>query len=458
MPLSNQSSLTERETINGQSAEIEGGVFLKNCTTKAQIHFSSTIIKGQFNCIGAHLADKNRYALSLFRAKIEGGIILHPITKDEKAKIERPFIADGGITIAGSKIGGLYAENVSLNPAKGEDALKATNLEVTGPIHLSKSKINGEVRFAGSKISGNLDFSGANLSNENGHALNAQRIKVDQRLIWKNVNIKQGAVSLNGAHVAELDDDPENWPSNADALLLDGFTYDRIHGKVSTSPDRDAWLKNGSLYKDQFFPQPYTQYAKFLRETCHDSQARKILLERETLVRKYERSELSPAYAILRRFTDSLQRRVVGFGHAPFRSIVWLFALWLTAVCLSHKAWDAGDFAPTSAVIQSSEEWQTVAASDDPNPAQTWSTRQTAYGGTTTYAAGQDWSTFNSFAYAADLVIPIINLGQTDTWGPSTERGDWGRRLWRYGFFLQIAGWIVTALGAAAITGIIRRD
>ena len=55
-------------------------------------------------------------------------------------------------------------------------------------------------------------------------------------------------------------------------------------------------------------------------------------------------------------------------------------------------------------------------------------------------------------------MIPIINLGQTDTWGPSTERGDWGRRLWRYGFFLQIAGWIVTALGAAAITGIIRRD
>ena len=354
----------------------------------------------------------------MFSAKIEGGVFLHPRIDEEKAKVKRPFIADGGITLVGSKIGGLYADHVSLSAAEGEDALRAMNLEVTGPVHLSKTKINGEVRLAGSKISGNLDFSGAELSNENGHALNAQRIKVDQRLVWKNVTIKQGAVSLNGAHVTELDDDPENWPSNADALLLDGFTYDRIRGKVSTSPDRDAWL---------------------------------------------ERAELSPAYALVRRVTDSLQRRVVGFGHKPFRSTGWLLALWLTAVWLSHQAWETGDFAPTSAVILESERWVELAAGTDDtppseNPAKEWSQRVELEDGTRTYTAGQDWSTFSRYAYAADLVIPIINLGQADTWGPSTERADWGRRLWRYGFFLQIAGWIVTALGAAAITGIIRRD
>jgi hypothetical protein len=55
-------------------------------------------------------------------------------------------------------------------------------------------------------------------------------------------------------------------------------------------------------------------------------------------------------------------------------------------------------------------------------------------------------------------VIPLIDLGQTDAWAPSTNRGVWGERLWRYGFFLHILGWFITALGAAAVTGIIRRD
>ena len=227
---------TEQKAINGHGAQIEGGVFLTDCTMKNQAYFTGAIVRGQFYCVGAHLADQNEHALSMFSAKIEGGVFLHPRIDEEKAKVKRPFIADGGITLVGSKIGGLYADHVSLSTAEGEDALRAMTLEVTGPVHLSKTKINGEVRLAGSKISGNLDFSGAELSNENGHALNAQRIKVDQRLVWKNVTIKQGAVSLNGAHVTELDDDPENWPSNADALLLDGFTYDRIRAKYPLPP------------------------------------------------------------------------------------------------------------------------------------------------------------------------------------------------------------------------------
>ncbi|MCV2865600.1 hypothetical protein OE647_12780 [Defluviimonas sp. WL0075] len=56
------------------------------------------------------------------------------------------------------------------------------------------------------------------------------------------------------------------------------------------------------------------------------------------------------------------------------------------------------------------------------------------------------------------MVVPILTLGQTTAWAPSTNRGAWGRVLWWARWVLSSAGWIVTALGAAAITGIIRRD
>ena len=42
--------------------------------------------------------------------------------------------------------------------------------------------------------------------------------------------------------------------------------------------------------------------------------------------------------------------------------------------------------------------------------------------------------------------------------GPSTNRGWWGKQLYWLRWVLGAFGWIVTALGAAAITGLIRRD
>lgn len=69
-----------------------------------------------------------------------------------------------------------------------------------------------------------------------------------------------------------------------------------------------------------------------------------------------------------------------------------------------------------------------------------------------------DWDTFNRYGYAADLVIPILDLGQTDAWAPSKDRGDWGKALWWGRWVLAALGWLVTGLGVAAITGIMQRS
>ncbi|MFV1480983.1 MULTISPECIES: hypothetical protein [unclassified Phaeobacter] len=71
---------------------------------------------------------------------------------------------------------------------------------------------------------------------------------------------------------------------------------------------------------------------------------------------------------------------------------------------------------------------------------------------------GRDWESFSAIAYAADVVVPIIDFGQTEAWAPSTTRGPAGVILWWARWIFTLAGWIVTALGAAALTGIIRRE
>ncbi len=93
------------------------------------------------------------------------------------------------------------------------------------------------------------------------------------------------------------------------------------------------------------------------------------------------------------------------------------------------------------------------------NPAKVWSDKyMLAPDGTPTLTAGRDYETFNAVAYAVDLVVPIVSLGQEAAWAPSTTRGPWGWWLWGARWWLVALGWIVTAIGAAAVTGVIRRD
>ena len=136
------------------------------------------------------------------------------------------------------------------------------------------------------------------------------------------------------------------------------------------------------------------------------------------------------------------------------------WALVFVGWVLAHNAWEGGDFAPTAAPVLMSDSWQALAT--DPriaNPAKVWSDKyMQSADGTPTLTAGRDYETFNAVSYAVDLVVPIVSLGQEAAWAPSTTRGPWGWWLWGARWWLITLGWIVTAIGAAAVTGVIRRD
>jgi hypothetical protein len=79
-------------------------------------------------------------------------------------------------------------------------------------------------------------------------------------------------------------------------------------------------------------------------------------------------------------------------------------------------------------------------------------------GGRFEYPERASWETFNRYAWAADVVIPILDFGQTQAWTPTTARGWAGCTLWWGNWVLSAAGWIVLAFAAAGVTGVARRD
>jgi hypothetical protein len=172
-----------------------------------------------------------------------------------------------------------------------------------------------------------------------------------------------------------------------------------------TLATRKDWLERGSRCNGRFFPQPYTQFAKVLREMGHAAEARLVLKEREAQLAAAAWDERKKLYDAARmgdqseradmgkifcemwagRLWSGLIRQIAGYGYAPQRALYWLLGLIAVAFVLALCAWNEGSFAPNSAVVITSLGWVETTAKDcihlsfpdcDANPAATWSSAQ----------------------------------------------------------------------------------
>jgi hypothetical protein len=438
--------------LNAERMRVLGSAFFRKVESSGPVTFPGVRIGGQLSLNGAILGAAQGMSVNAQSAKVTSSILF------------REAHATGQVTFMSSSVGGQLNCRASSFLAIDADALNIERAQISGDLVLDSVVATASVSISGARIGGQLDCDNAHFSAPNNTALNAQLSSAAQGMLFRNVKIGRGRISLISAHVGSLLDDPNSWPQG-DRFHLNNFCYDFIYDtNFSKFADRLDWLKNGSLVNGNFYASPYTHLANVYQRMGREKEAREVLFERERLRRIHARQhsqiepdgEVSVAFHSLWRdlmnlmqySADLVFRWVVGYGLYPFRSLYILAGLTILATLLAHLAWEEGSMAPNSDTILTSAEW-IAATEDSDNPAQAWSAK---------FGAGQDWASFNRYAFAADLVIPIIDLGQTEAWAPSTNRGIWGQRLWRYGFFLTIAGWIVTALGAAAITGIIRRD
>lgn len=100
----------------------------------------------------------------------------------------------------------------------------------------------------------------------------------------------------------------------------------------------------------------------------------------------------------------------VGYGYRTWQAGLWLLAFELVGAVVFAFAYPAG----------------MIAATRHPMP-------------------------FNAPVYALDVLLPLISLGQQDSWQPR------GAFLYAY-WTLIIVGWILTSALVAGLSGVIKRD
>ncbi|MBC6437074.1 MAG: hypothetical protein GDA52_02790 [Rhodobacteraceae bacterium] len=449
------------QALNCNGVQIGADVFLSDgFSAEAEVNFVSARIGQQLSCNGGHFKAKKGQALDCDGAQIGADVFLSD-----------GFNAEAKVNFAGAMIGGQLSCNGGHFKAKKGWALNCDGAQIGADVFLSDGfNAEAEVNFTRVDIVGNLHVHRARLED----GISFRSIRVRHGLNWKSVTGERRQVDLTEAHVGLLSDDMGSW-TGVGTLKLSGFRYDRL--EVSTSvTDRIKWLGQAEhrdmphgpgtadhLKGSDFDPQPHVHMATVLRKQGDREGATRILVDRE---RRQRRASWLRALArmdgtgwagqevlqVLKCPFDWVFGVTFGYGHRPMRALFCSIILISAASLLAGAAYHTGQFAPNSDIILTSEAWHAAlkAAEPDELPLTHWLEHA---------PEAQDYETFNPWLYGVDLFVPLDSLGQEAAWRPTTGRGCLGNLAFYSRWFFQSAGWIITALAAAVLTGLVgRRD
>ncbi len=435
--------------LNVQGATIRGSAFLRSLKSIGEVSFSGAEIGGQLSCNGAELNGGEGKSLNAQGATVRGGVYL------------RSLKSAGEVSFLDAQIGGqLSCAGAELRGGEGE-ALNARGSKIKENVILRQLRSFGEVSFSGAEIGGCLLCEDAAFDCSHGYAFDGTGMIVKDAFLWRGVKSVAGTVDLYNAHIGDILDDEQSWKL-VPKLILVGMTYKNLIGPLDL-PFRKVWLRSG-LRDGEFRTQPYKQLAKIYGQGGHYREQREVLIGMEIEQRKAARVELQRGVgagesvfipylrSALHSVFDWTLRLLVGYGHKPWLRLWWLAAMISIMSPVAQLTWNAGDFAPNSAVVLTSAEWRAVAEGSKRLPASKTPAIEWAD------VEGQDYETFFAFAYAVDVVVPVLDLGQANAWAPSPARGNWGTFLFYLQKLFAVLGWAVTAIVAADISGMIRRD
>jgi hypothetical protein len=251
------------------------------------------------------------------------------------------------------------------------------------------------VNLAGATVGDSLDFTGADLSEPPVSELNLQGVSA--RALILRPRAQAARVDLRRASVLVLDDDPATWPAQQ---LFRNFSYDSLEDDSAAGVAmRLGWLQRDC---EGYIPQPYDQLASVYRRAGHEEAARRVAIAKQ----RRRRQALNPAG----KMWNWLLYLTIGYGYRTWQAGLWLLSFMLIGTALFSRAY------PTHMI-----------------------------------AIRHNPMRFNAPVYSIDVLLPIVNLGQQDSWQPTaiTVYAYWA---------LIILGWILTSAFVAGITGIFKRD
>jgi hypothetical protein len=469
--------------LNLSSAKIGAGLSLKRCTLFGAIATDGAQIEGNLDCEGAKLwgnpvDPELQNALYARSMKVTGDVRL---CKGFNEKHEaRMFEAKGAVLMAGATIGGKLdctggrfanglntaLEAISINT--GSDVILAWGFESTGEVNLNGATIGGTLDCTGGHFDAtcalsviSAKFSGSVFLNGDFTAkgtldFSAAFIDRSFELDSDAAPDKNSKLILQDAKAGALLNAEKSWPTQ-DQLDLHGFVFNVIDRKASPSAETELrWLHRQKT--EGFSSQPYEQMAGVLRSMGLQDDAIDVLIVKnqrfgpDAVVKQWLRAGhyfwsigSAAPLALEKRFEYSWKTvwcswktlwnlswyygfgPLIGYGYRPWRALIPSVLIIFIGWSLFRSGYRKGIIIPT-----------------DSNP---WKAGD---------AVGRPFgSAFNAFIYSLEKFVPIVKLEMGDFWIPdANDRA--GRLLLHFLHFYILAGWVLTTLWVAGLTGLLK--
>lgn len=390
-------------SVDFSAANIEGGVHLPNARIKGDVRFTDSILLAQAD----ESAPGPALSLNLDLARIGGTVYLDG--SDEQHR----FRSQGSVRLVLAQLDGNLDCFGGAIESQTDEALYCNGLQVGGSVILAgKFTCRGKISFRTGRVAHYLTF--YELDGGAGPAFG------------------DAELDLQALHVGTLNCDTLDWVKPG-RLALNGFVYDRIElvkqvgdKEIQLPLRRDSllnWLQ--SQNQNPFFPQPYEQLAEVLQREGYDDAARPILIQKE------EELGMRSEWGLRNVAWFNVFGPMIGYGYNPLHGLRWLFGIWLLGGVVFWLAYRSDRMAPV------------MERSDPAAPI------------TATELARADHPKFQPLMYSLDLLAPLLELGQTQSWRPRRNMPGSGAMQW-YHWGHAILGWTLTTLVVAGLTGLIR--
>jgi hypothetical protein len=357
--------------------------------------------RGEVVLRGAHIGGQVNFDRATLSNPNGVALSADSLTVDQAMLCRDGFRAEGAVILRGVHIG----RQVSLIGATLSNpngvALNADGLTVDQAMLCGGCRAEGEVVLRGAHIGAQVSFDGAMLisSDPGKRALNLQELHARALLLWFRTS-PTGKVDFTHAQVGVFLDEEATWPTT---LTLRGFVYETLYERTPISvAARLRWLDRDP---GGYAPQPYEQLVAVYRRAGRDDDARKVAIAKQ---RRRRKTLNRPG-----KVWNSLLRWTVGYGYRTWQAGLWLLGLLAVGAAIYASA-HPGDMALAK-------------KPGDPLPA------------------------FQPWIYSLDVLLPVVNLHQEEFWIPQGVA-----RWWTW--FSILAGWLLTTVVIAALTGLLKKD
>jgi hypothetical protein len=322
----------------------------------------------------------------------------------------------------------------------GDPPLAAALAVINGDVVLHQGvETAGVIDFRLAKIEQSLSVNRAHFIGRGENGLNAERATIGGTLYWVEVSkTPRTELDLSNARAGSLWDDEKSWPAPGN-LLVDGFVYEDFAGGPADELSRLQWLGR-QPEPLQAQPQPYRQLAHVLRGAGREEGAVQVEVARETALTRYGGMKLATW------LWREAFRATIGYGYRPLRALWWILGFVLLGTILFRWGYEVRLITPTE-----ESAYHTFVGSGAPP---------------------RHYPAFSSFVYSLENFLPVVDLHQGAYWRPNPyhhpanrkRRLRWGdetlsaRALRCYLWVHILAGWTITPLLFAGLSGLLRSD